>query len=152
MRRTIAAKSKVVDYGYCANGTVTTEMRAAARLAIERELRNEPLEEFAPHEVDQLAEGVRDRVYKSFLRRQEKDAQRIQDNAERHRANQRDDDRKHTARTKRKAAYLNEARRRAATLLKTCSLSPQKRLEALGEILSLPGPSAVSEKRIFKSH
>ncbi len=128
------AKSKVVDYYCWVMGTVTTEMRAAAKLAIDRELRHEPLEELTPQEVDQLAEGVRDRVYNSFLRRQEKEAQRIQDEADRKRENQRDDDRKHTARAKRKAAYLDEARRRAVNFLKTCSLSPLKRLEALGEI------------------
>lgn len=116
-----------------------TDVRNArsAKLAIDRELRNEPLEEFSPQEVDQLAEGVRDRVYNSFLRRKEKDGRRIQDEAERNLANQRNDDRKHTARIKRKAAYLNEAHRRAVTFLKTCSLSSQKRLEALDEILSL---------------
>lgn len=131
------AKSTVVD-SYCwVRGTVTMEMRAAAKLAIDRELRHEPLEEFAPQEVDQLAEGVRDRVYNSFLRKQEKDARRNEEEIERTHANKCNDDRKHTARTKRKAAYLDEAQRRAVSFLKTRSLSPLKRLEALEEILSL---------------
>lgn len=144
------AKSKVVDYCCWAMGTVTTEMRAAAKLAIERELRDEPLEEFAPQEVDQLAEGIRDRVYDSFLRRKEKDARRIQDEAQRNHTNQCNDDRKYTARIKRKAAYLDEGRRRAVNFLKTRSLSPLKRVEALEEMLllldeTLTGDEPVSE-------
>jgi hypothetical protein len=112
-------------------------MRAAARLAIERELRDEPLEEFSPQEVIELAEGVRDRVYTSFWSRQKKETQRTQEAEERKRADQRDDDRKQKERTKKKAAFLNEALRRVITFLKTHTLSPRKRLQVMDETLTL---------------
>ena len=131
------AKIRAVDHYWPVTGTVTPEMRASAKLTIDRELRNEPLEEWSPQEVIQLAEGIRDRLYSSFHRRQEKQARRTQEETARYRANQRNHDRKDTERTKRKAAYLDEAQRRAISFLKTRSLSPLKRLEALEEILSL---------------
>jgi hypothetical protein len=112
-------------------------MRGAARLEIDRELRNEPLEEFTPQEVTELAEGVRERVYTSFRHRQEKEARRIQEVEERKRADQRDDDRKHTERKKRKAAFLNETLRRVVTFLKTRSFSPRQRLQVMEETLTL---------------
>jgi hypothetical protein len=74
-----AAKSRAVDQYWPFTGTVTAEMRAAARLAIDRELRNEPLDEFTPQEVNELAGGVPDRIYNFFLRQQEKDAQRTRE-------------------------------------------------------------------------
>ena len=112
-------------------------MRAAARLAIERELRDEPLEEFSSQEVIELAEGVCDRVYASFWSRQKKETQRTQEAEERNRAHHRDDDRKQKERTKKKAAFLNEAQRRVITFLKTHVLSPRQRLQVMEETLTL---------------
>lgn len=132
-----AAKSRAVDHYWPFTGIVTAEMRAAARLAIERELRDEPLEEFSPQEVIELAEGVRDRTYSSFWSRQKEETQRTQEAEERKRADQLDDDRKHTERKKRKAAFLNETLRRVVTFLKTRSLSPRQRLQVIEETLTL---------------
>ena len=139
MRRRLLqdAKSKAIDRSWSFTGMLTTEMRAAARLAIDRELRTEPLEEFSPQEVIELADGVRDRVYASFWSRQKKETQRTQEAEERKRAAQRDDDRQRNECIRKKAAFLNEAQRRVISFLKTCSLSPLKRLEALEELLSL---------------
>ena len=130
------AKTRAVDQYWSFTGTITAEMRAGAKLAIERELRDEPLEEFSPQEVNELAEGVRDRVYTSARRRQEKETQRTQELEERKRAAQRDDDRKHNERSKKKAAFLDEARRRVVTLLKARSLSPLQRLQVMEEVLT----------------
>jgi len=132
-----AAKNNAINRSWGFTGPVTAEMRAAARLAIERELRDEPLEEFSSQEVIELAEGVCDRVYSSFWSRQKKETQRIQEAEERKRADQRDDDRKHKERTKKKAAFLNEAQRRVITFLKTHALSPRQRLQVMEEILTL---------------
>lgn len=145
-----AAKNKAIDRSWGLTGTVTAEMRAAARLAIERELRNEPLEEFSSQEVIELAEGVRDRVYASFWSRQKKETQRAQEAEERKRANQRDDDRKHTERKTKKAAFLNEAQRRVITFLKTHALLPRQRLRVMEEVLTqldetLTGDESLSE-------
>jgi hypothetical protein len=131
-----AAKSKAIDRS-CVTGTVTTEMRAAARLAIERELRDEPLEKFSSQEVMDLGEGVRDRVYSSFWGRQKKETQRTQEAEERKHADQREEDRKHTERKTRKAAFLNETLRRVVTFLKTRSLSPRQRLQVMEDTLTL---------------
>ena len=132
-----AAKSKAIDRSWGFPGTVTTEMRTAASLAIERELRDEPLEEFSFQEVIELAEGVRDRVYASFWSRQKKETQRTQEAEERKRADQRNDDRKQKERTKKKAAFLNEAQRRVITFLKTHAVSPRERLQVMEEALTL---------------
>lgn len=132
-----AAKGKAIDRSWGFTGTLTGEMRAAARLAIERELRDEPLEEFSSQEVIELAEGVRDRVYASFWSRQKKETQRTQEAEERKRADQRDDDRKQKERIKKKAVFLNEAQRRVITFLKTHALSPRERLQVMEEILTL---------------
>jgi hypothetical protein len=132
-----AAKSKAIDRSWGFTGTLTAEMRAAARIVIERELRDEPLEEFSSQEVIELAEGLRDRVYASFWSRQKKETQRTQEAEERKRASQRDDDRKQNERTKKKAAFLNEAQRRVITFLKTHALSPRERLQVMEETLTL---------------
>lgn len=130
------AKSRAVDQYSSFVVTVTTEMRTAARLAIDRELRDEPLEEFLPQEVNELAEGIRERVYTSFRHRQEKETRRTQEVEEHKRAAQRDDDRKHRERIKKKAAFLNEAQRRVITFLKTHALSPPRRLQVMEEVLT----------------
>ena len=97
-----AAKSKAIDRSWGFTGTLTAEMRAAARLAIERELRDEPLEEFSSQEVIELAEGICDRVYSSFWSRQKKETQRTQAAEERKRAGELENDRKEQERTRRK--------------------------------------------------
>lgn len=51
-----AAKRRTIDQHWPLTGMVTVEMRAEAKLAIDRELRNEPLDEFTPQEVNELAE------------------------------------------------------------------------------------------------
>jgi hypothetical protein len=145
-----AAKSGAVDQYWSFIGTVTAEMRAAARLAIDRELRHEPLDEFTPQEVSELAEGIRERVYTSFRRRQEKETRRTQEVEDRKRADQHDDDRKQEERTKKKVAFLNEARRRAVALFNTRSLSLLQRIQVMEEILipldaALTGAESLSE-------
>lgn len=145
-----AAKSKAIDRSWGFTGTVTVEMRAAARLTIDRELRDEPLEEFSSQEVIELAEGVRDRVYASFWSRQKEETQRTQEAEERKRADQCDDDRKQKERTKKKAAFLNEAHRRVITFLKIHALSPRQRLQVMEEVLTqldetLTGSESLSE-------
>ncbi len=145
-----AAKRHARDHSWSFRGNVTAEMRAAATLAIERELKNEPLEEWPVQEVNELAEGVRDRVYTSFLRRQEKEARRTRDADERIRATQRDDARMHVERTKKKSAFLTEAQCRLATCIKTRALSPRQRIQALTDILTqlektLTGAETLSE-------
>jgi hypothetical protein len=95
-------------------------------------------------------EGIRDRVYASLRHRQEKEARRIQEGEARKRAAQRDDDRKHTERTRKKVVFLEEARRRAVTLLKTRAMSFLERLQLLEDILTqldstLSGDESLSE-------
>jgi hypothetical protein len=131
-----AAKGRAIDNHWSFIVTVTAEMRAAAKLTIDRELRNEPLEELPPQEVDELVGGLRDRVYSAFRRRQEKESQRSHETEERKRAAQRDDERTHTACKKKKAALLKEAQRRIVTLVKTRSLSPLERLQVIEEVLT----------------
>jgi hypothetical protein len=111
-------------------------MRAEARLAIDRELRNEPLDEFTPQEVRELVEGLRDRVYTSIQRRQEKETRRAQEVKDRKRADQLEHDRTQQERTKKKNAFLAEARRRAIVLFQTRSLSLLQRIHAMDEILT----------------
>jgi hypothetical protein len=125
-------------------------MRAAARLAIDRELRDEPLEEFSSQEVIELAEGVCGRVYSSFWSRQKKERQRTQAAEERKRAGELENDRKQQERTKKKNTFLTEARRRAVVLFQTRSLSLVQRIHMMDEILTpldaaLTGNESLSE-------
>ena len=143
-------KSYVRDHGWSFIGTVTAEMRAAGTWAIERELRNEPIEEWPVQEVHELAGSVRDRVYTSFLRRQEKEARRTREADERRRANQRNEERTQTERRKKKVAYIDEAQRRLVTGFKTRALSPRQRIQALADVLAqldeiLTGAEPLSE-------
>jgi len=131
-----AVKSQAVDHYWSFTGTVTAEMRAEARLAIDRKLRNEPLDEFTPQEVRELVEGIRDRVYASLQRRQEKETQRAQEGEDRERAEQLEHDRTQQERTKKKVAFLTEARRRAVVLFQTRSLSLVQRIHVMDEILT----------------
>lgn len=131
-----SSKSRMIDHYWSFTGTVTVEMRATAKLTIDRELRNEPLEELPPQEVDELVGGVRDRVYSSFWSRQKKETRRTREAEERKRADQRDDDRKQKERTKKKAAFLNEAQRRVISFLKTHTLPPRERLQVMEEVLT----------------
>lgn len=132
-----AAKSEAIDHYWSLTRTVTPEMRAKARLAIDRELRDEPLDEFTPQEVRELAEGIRERVYLSIQRRQENEARRGQEAEDRKRAGQLENTRKQQERIKKKDLFLTEARRRAIVLFQTRSLSLLQRIHAMDEILSL---------------
>ena len=132
-----AAKSQAIDHYWSLTRTLTPEMRAEARLAIDRELRDEPLDEFTPQEVRELAECVRERVYLSIQRRQENEARRGQDAEDRKRARQLQNNRKQQERIKKKDLFLTEARRRAIVLFQTRSLSLLQRIHAMDEILSL---------------
>lgn len=132
-----AAKSRAIDHYWPLTGTVTAEMRAEARLTIDRELRNEPLDEFTPQEVRELVESLRDRVYAAIQRRQEKETRRTQEADVRKRADQLKHDRKQQERTKKKIAFLNEAQRRALVLFRTRSLSLVQRIHVMDEILTL---------------
>ena len=145
-----AAKRHACDHGWSFIGTVTADMRAAGTWAIERELRHEPIEEWTVQEVNELAESVRDRVYTSFLRRQEKEARQTREADERRRANQRNEERTQTERRKKKVAYIDEAQRRLLTCFKTRALSPRQRIQALADVLAqldeiLTGAEPLSE-------
>ena len=125
-------------------------MRAAGTLAIERELRNEPIEDWPTQEVNDFAAGVRDRVYTSFLRRQEKEARRTREADEHRRANQWNEERTQTACRKKKAAFIDEAQRRLVTCFNTRGLSPRQRIKALADVLAqldeiLTGAEPLSE-------
>ena len=144
------AKSHAVDHYWSFTGTVTAEMRAAARLASDRELRNEPLDEFTPQEVREHVEGIRDRVYTSIQRRQEKETRRAQEREDRKRADRLEHDRTQQERAKKKVAFLTEARRRAVVLFRTRSLSLLQRIHVMDEILTpldaaLTGDESLSE-------
>jgi hypothetical protein len=145
-----AAKNRAINQSWGFTGTPTAEMRTVARLAIERELRDEPLEEFSSQEVVELAEGVCDRVYSSFWNRQKKETQRTQAAEERKRARELENDRKQQERTKKKEAFLTEAQRRAAVLFQARSLSLGQRIHIMDQILTpldatLTGEESLSE-------
>ena len=129
-----AAKTRAIEHYWPFTGTVTVDMRAEARLAIDRELRNEPLEDFTPQEVTELVEGLRDRIYTSYWHRQKKDARRIQEGNAHTRATQCDRTAP-TERIRKKNAFLDEVRRRAAALLKTRPLSIVQRIHLLEDLL-----------------
>jgi len=145
-----AAKIQAIDHHWPLTGTVTAEMRTEARLTIDRELRNEPLDEFTPQEVRELVASVRDRVYASFQRRKEKETRRAQEAEDRERAEHLEHDRTQQERTKKKNAFLTEARRRAIVLFHTRSLSLVQRIHIMDEILTpldaaLTGEESMSE-------
>jgi len=145
-----AAKSQAIDHYWPLTRTITAEMRAEARLAIDRELRNEPLDEFTTQEVRELVEGIRERVYISIQRRQEKETRQAQEAEDRKRAEHLEHDRIQQERTKKKSAFLIEARRRAVVLFQTRSLSLIQRIHVMEEILTpldaaLTGDESMSE-------
>jgi hypothetical protein len=151
-RRRLLQTAKIYARDHCWSfiGTVTAEMLTAGTWAIERELRNEPLEEWTVQEVNELAAGVRDRVYTSFLRRQEKEARRTRDLDERRRATQRNEECTQTEHRKKKAAYMEEAQCRLVTCFNTRALSPRQRIQALAHVLAqldefLTGAEPLSE-------
>jgi len=144
------AKSQAIDHYWSLTRTITAEMRAEARLAIDRELRNEPLDEFTPQEVRELVEDIRERIYISIQRRQEKETRRAQDAEDRKRAEHLEHDRTQQERTKKKSAFLTEARRRAVVLFQRRSLSLVQRIHVMDEILTpldaaLTGEESLSE-------
>ena len=145
-----AAKSHAIDHYWPLTRTITAEMRAEARLAIDRELRNEPLDEFTTQEMRELGEGIRERVYISIQRREEDQTRRAQEAEDRKRAEHLEHDRSQEECTKKKGAFLAEARRRAVVLLQTRSLSLAQRIHVMEQILTpldaaLTGDESMSE-------
>src|SRR5207249_10228484 len=69
-------------------------------------------------------------------RRQEKETRRAQEVEDRKRAGQLENNQKQQERTKKKYAFLTEARRRAVVLFQTRSLSLLQRIHAMDEILT----------------
>jgi nitrate reductase NapE component len=131
-----AAKTQAIDHYWSLTKTVTAEMRAEARLTIDRELRHEPLDEFTPQEVRELVECIRDRIYTSIQRRQEKETRRTQEADARKRADQLKHDRTQQEHAKKKIAFLTEAQRRARVLFRSRSLTLVQRIHVMDEILT----------------
>jgi hypothetical protein len=146
-----AAKSQAIDHYWSFTGTVTAEMRAEARLAIDRELRNEPLDEFTSQEVRELVECIRDRVYNSIQRRHEKEMRRAQEAEDRKRAGQLENNQIQKERTKKKSAFLTEARRRAIVLFRTRSLSLLQRIHVMDEILTPLDAALTGDESLSKA-
>jgi len=146
-----AAKSQAIDHYWSLTRTVTAEMRAEARLTIDRELRHEPLDEFTPQEVRELVEGIRERVFLSIQRRQEKETRRIREAEERTRAGQLENTLKQQERSQKKAAFLTEARRRAVVLFQTRSLSLIQRIRVMDEILTPLNAALTGEESLAEA-
>lgn len=146
-----AAKTRAIEH-YWPVKSVTVAMRAEARLAMDRELRDEPLEEFTFQEVNELTEGIRERVYTLHWHRQEEEERRIQEGESRTRATQRDQDRTQTERTRKKVVFLDEARRRAVNLLKTRALPFLQRLQALENILTQLDAALTGDESLFDAY
>ena len=81
-----------------------------------------------------LAEGIRDRVYATFLREHEKAARRTSEAEARKQRDEVDEHCKAQERKKKKAAYLEEAGRQTAALIKSRSLPLSEQLNAREEI------------------
>ena len=62
----------VIDQYWCPPFPITAQMKADARLHIDRELRNEPLEESPLSESLDMAASLRDRIYTAAHREIEK--------------------------------------------------------------------------------
>jgi hypothetical protein len=76
-RRSIlqAAKAQVIDQSGTPLGPVTSAMRGAAKMVIERELATLPLEELPFDEVRELVTAIRDRCYAPTFKRQAQEAE-----------------------------------------------------------------------------
>ena len=66
------AKEAVIDQYWYSPFPITTQMKADARSHIDRELRNEPLEEWPLTERLDMAASLRDRMYIAAHRKTEK--------------------------------------------------------------------------------
>jgi hypothetical protein len=124
------AKKTVIDHYWCAPFPITGHMKADARLAINRELRNEPLEEWSVSEISELAACIRDRLYLSAQQEAEKAAKTALDQQKRDAA----DVMNQTKRTKRKEQWMAEALRRLGREIQLHSIPPLDALQAIGEM------------------
>jgi hypothetical protein len=105
-------------------------MKPDARVAIDRELRNEPLEEWFVSEISELAASIRDGIYlsaqqeaekaaKTALEQQKRDVTEVMNLKER---------------TKRKEQWMAEALRRLGREIQLNAISPLDALQAIGEM------------------
>ena len=113
---------------------------------IDRELRNEPFEEWSVSEISELAASIRDRIYLSAQREAEDAAKKALEQQKRDVAevmNQKE-------RTKRKEQWMDEALRRLGREIRIHSISPLDALQAIGEMraqldLTLTGDESLPE-------
>jgi hypothetical protein len=73
-----SAKDETVGSGSWRHPTIPAEVKAEALQEIERTLSKLPLHELPRHEVVQIAEGVRDRLFRPVLEAQEATRRRVQ--------------------------------------------------------------------------
>jgi hypothetical protein len=140
------AKKTVIDRYWSLSFPITEQMKTAARLAIDRELRNEPLEEWAVSEVSALAASIRDRLYLSVQREAEDAAKKTLEQEKQDLAkllNRKE-------RTKRKDQWMDEALRRLGREIRIHAISPLDALQAIGEArtqldLTLTGEESLAE-------
>ena len=131
-RRTLLQEAKVtvIDQYWCPPFPITAQMKADARLHIDRELRNEPLEEWPLSESLEMAAALRDRIYTAAHREREKATKLSREEQER----DLNELRGQTERTKRKEQWITEALSRLATQIRVHSIPPLIALQAICDI------------------
>ncbi len=160
-RRTLLqeAKIKAIDLHVYSKGTVTTQMRGAAKAAIEHELSGISLEELPVPEVCELAAAIRDRIYEPFFRKEHEEAERRQAEQGERRGEQARQQTEEQRQAKRKIRLMLEAGNLASARCRAYGLSPRDRLsievevharvrEALTGAEPLPEAYALIEKII----
>ncbi len=120
----------VIDQYWCPPFPITAQMKADARLHIDRELRNEPLEEWPLSERLDMAASLRDRIYTAAHREIEKATKLSREEQER----DLNELRGQTERTKRKEQWITEALSRLATKIRVHSIPPLIALQAICDI------------------
>jgi hypothetical protein len=131
-RRTLLQEAKVtvIDQYWYPPFPITAQMKADARLHIDRELRNEPLEEWPLSESLEMAASLRDRVYTAAHREIEKATKLSREEQER----DLNELRGQTERTKRKEQWIAEALSRLGTKIRVHSIPPLIALQAICDI------------------
>lgn len=138
------AKVTVIDQYWCPTFAITAQMKADARLHIDRELRHEPLEEWPVSESLDMAAALRDRIYTAAHREMEK-ATKLSREEQEHDLNEL---RGQTERTTRKEQWIAEALRRLGTQILVHSIPPLIALQAICDIKAQLGMTLSSAESL----
>ena len=147
-----AIKEHVITRYQSSEGNVTTAMRGAAKIAIERELRTIPLEELSPEERYEVGAAIRDRIYDPIFEAQAQEASCRQEETQAKRRKDCEQIGAWRRASRRKETLIDQASAQAIAMCEAKQVGGWDRLSVLADIHSRLNELLTGEEPVTEAH